>query len=85
MSLSVDVEPRLAGDFAERIAEAVSTAVETALRNVLFGINLTDDERLAVEMYRAQRDANAIDQAINRRGAREAIRRSLHARDTDNH
>ncbi|OBG71338.1 MULTISPECIES: hypothetical protein [unclassified Mycobacterium] len=77
----LDVHPRLDDEFAATVAQAVSTAVEQALRNVLFGINLTEDERLAVEMHRAQREANTIQQEINRRGAHHTIRESLHARD----
>lgn len=81
MSLFLDVEPRLTDGFAERIAEAVSSAVEMALRNVLAGLCLTPDERLAVEIHRAQRDVAAVDHEIRRRSAHERIADALHARD----
>lgn len=83
MPVLLDVEPRLADGFAERITEAVSVAVEQALRNVLFGMNLTADERLAVEIHRAQREAAAVDREIYRRAAHDRITDALHARDDD--
>lgn len=79
--ITLDVHPRLDDEFAATVAQSVAVAVETALRNVLFGINLTEDERLAVEMYRAQRDANAVQQEIHRRDAHARIGHALHARD----
>ncbi len=79
----LDVHPHLDADFTTRVAEQVETAVETALRRITFGLSLTEDERLTVEMYRAQRESKAVDNEINRRSAHNRIAQSLHARDAD--
>lgn len=58
MSVYLDVQPRLAANAAEQIAQAVTMAVKEAITQAIaglaFGLSLTEDERTVVEMHRAQ-------------------------------
>lgn len=77
----LDVKPRLDDDAAEQIQKVVQGAVEQALRNIPFGLTLTPDERLVVEMHRAQRERERADHRIKVRSTHGAIDAALHAND----
>lgn len=73
-----DIPTGIADELATKIAEATAAAVQQALRNILYGLSLTDDERKAVETMRANQIDKAVHDNLIGRQAHDHIMTLLH-------